>query len=153
MQALFLASRNVEANAILTRLSSSSGNDPRVNFSAGLALASIGQYASAESFFSRALEAEPANFDILYNLGLAASHAGHLDRARELLQTALAQRPQDVDTLYNLAAVDIDLKQRDTALRLLAEAGRLDPSRANVQLAIAQTTSALGFYADSLARL
>lgn len=148
MQALFLAGRNAEANAMVSRFSSE--KDPRLSFTAGLALADAAKYAEAEIFFARALEAAPANFDILYNLGLAAFHAGHLERAREVLQTALEQRPQDVDTLYNLAVVDIDLKQLETALSLLAEAARRDASRPNVQLAIAQTTSALGFYADSL---
>ncbi len=148
MRALYLAGRSAEAAAILKRLSSQT--DPRLSFTAGLALAAVARYADAEDCFTRSLQAAPANFDVLYNLGLAAFHAGHLERARDVLQTALAQRPQDVDTLYNLAVVDIDLKQREKALSLLVEAARLDPARPAIQLTIAQTASALGFYADSL---
>ncbi len=147
-QALFLAGRTEEAKSSLQRLSGSS--DPRLNFSLGLALASVSRYDDAESAFSRALESVPANFDILYNLGLAAYHARHIDRARSVLEAALLLRPEDVDTLFNLAAVDIDLHERDKALALLVQAARLDPSRANVQLAVAQTASALGYYADAL---
>ncbi|MBV8830205.1 MAG: tetratricopeptide repeat protein [Acidobacteriaceae bacterium] len=149
MQALFLARRRDEAQAILERLNSRS--DPRLSFSAGLGLASIGEYNEAEIQFSRALEAAPANFDVLYNLGLAAYHATHYERARDVLQSALAQHPNDVDTLYNLAGVYIQLNQRDKALSLLAEAARIDPSRPNVQLSIAQTSNDLGYVADALA--
>ncbi len=149
MRALFLSGRTSEAEAMVARLWAASGSDPRLSFTAGLTLAEAAQYKDAERFFSRALELVPANFDILYNLGLAAYHAHDLERARDVLETALGQRPQDVDTLYNLAGVDIDLKQRDAALQLLAEAARINPSRPDVQLAIAQTTSALGFYADA----
>ena len=148
MQALFLSNRQTEARVILDRLTSS--GDPRLNFTAGLALASLGEYNEAEIQFSRALEAAPANFDVLYNLGLAAYHAGHFERARDVLQAVLAQRPRDVDTLYNLAGVHIQLNGRDKALSLLAEAARLDPSRANVQLSIAQTSNDLGYVADAL---
>jgi tetratricopeptide (TPR) repeat protein len=149
MRALFLLGRDTEAKAIMARLLSGSSNDPRLNFSLGLALASAAKYDDAEAAFSRTLENSPSNFDVLYNLGLAAYHARHFERARGALQTALAQRPQNVDTLYNLAGVNIDLKQRERALQLLAEASRLDSGRADVEKALAQTSSALGYYADS----
>lgn len=149
IRALFLAGRDAEAKAAMVHFSSGSNNDPRLSFSLGLALASVAKYQEAEAAFSHTLESAPANFDTFYNLGLAAFHAQHLQRAQEILQTALAQRPQDIDTLYNLAAVEIDLKGLEAALRLLSEASHLDPGKANVQLALAQTTSALGYYADS----
>ena len=148
MRALYLSSRNEEADAIAARLSSA--DDPRLTFTAGLALASSGKYQQAETFFNRVLQSDPGNFDVLYNLGLAAYHAGHWERAREVLQMAQVQRPRDIGTLVNLAGVDIDLKQREAALGLLVDAAHLDPSRADIQLNIAKTTSALGFYADSL---
>lgn len=149
MRALFLSGRTKEAQAIVARLSPDAANDPRLGFTAGLALAAAGQFSDAEPFFSQALEKAPAEFDILYNLGLAAYHAHDLQRAHDALQSALGQRPEDVDALYNLAGVNIDLKQREAALQLLAEAARINPSRADVQLAVAQTSSALGFYADA----
>ena len=149
MRALYLCGRDAEGNALLLRLSDSAAHDPQLTFSAGLALASVAKYEQAEDFFSRTLEAEPGNFDVLYNLGLAAFHAGHRQRARDLLQAALTRRPQDVDSLYNLAVVNIDLKRSSDAIPLLAQAARLDPARQNVQLTLAQTLSALGYYADA----
>ncbi len=147
LQALYLAKRTDEARALMTRLENSP--DPRLSFTAGLALASIGKYVEAERLFSRALETAPGNFDVLYNLGLASFHAGHLDAARKALGSALTQKPQDVDLLFNLAAVETDRKQQESALRLLSEAARIDPGRPSVQLALAQTASALGYYADA----
>ncbi len=149
MRTLFLAGRDAEANTILKQLSNESHGDVRLNFTLGLTLAEAGKYNDAETCFSLALESAPANFDILYNLGLASDHAKHYGRAQGVLEAALAQRPDDIDVLYNLAGVNIDLHQREQALRLLAKAARLDPSRADVQLALAQTTSALGYYADA----
>src|SRR5439155_458493 len=75
VRALFLAGRDTEARAVVARLSSGANNDPRLNFSLGLALASVAKYEEAKATFSRALESAPVNFDVLYNLGLAAFHA------------------------------------------------------------------------------
>ncbi len=148
MQAYFLAGHAADARADLDRLNSA--RDPALTFTAGLALASIGEYAEAENQFSRVLESAPTNFDVLYNLGLAAYHAQHFERARDAFAGALAQRPRDVDTLYNLAGVHIQLNERDKALSFLAEAANADPSRADVQLSIAQTSNDLGYVADAL---
>ena len=150
MRALYLSGRATEADAIAATLADAASRDPRLAFSTGLALAEAKNYAQAEAFFEITLKLVPGNFDALYNLGIAAFHAHHLDRAHEALQTALNQKPQDVDTLYNLAVVEIEQKQRQAAVSLLAQAARIDPSRANVQLTLADTLSALGYYADAL---
>ena len=149
MRALYLCGRDGEANRLLLEFSNAAGHDAQLTFSAGLALVSVAKYEQAEDFFSRALEAEPGNFDVLYNLGLAAFHAGHRQRAHDVLQAALAEQPQNVDTLYNLAVVNIDLKRSADAIPLLGQAARLDPARRDVQLTLAQTLSALGYYADA----
>jgi tetratricopeptide (TPR) repeat protein len=149
MRALYLCGRDVEADALLLHLSNSAFSNPQLTFSAGLALASVAKYEKAEDFFSRTLEAEPGDFDVLYNLGVAAFHAGKTQRAYEVLQAALKQRPQDVDTLYNLAVVDTNRKQSADAIPLLAQAAHLDPARRDIQLTLAQTLSALGYYADA----
>lgn len=148
IQAQYLAGRATEAHADLDRLNSA--HDPALAFTAGLSLASIGEYAEAENQFSRVLESAPTNFDVLYNLGLAAYHAHQFERARDAFASALVQRPGDIDTLYNLAGVHIALNERDKALSFLAEAAKADPSRADVQLSIAETSNDLGYVADAL---
>src|ERR1700723_3432980 len=150
MRALYLCGREEEANQLLLAFSNSAGHDAPLAFSAGLALASVAKYSQAEDFFSRTLESEPGNFDVLYNLGLAAFHAEHRQRAHDVLQAALAEQPRNVDTLYNLGVVDIHLKRSADALPLLGQAAHLDPARRDVQLTLAQTLSALGYYADAV---
>ena len=150
MQALYLTGRGAEADALLASLSAAMPEDPRLQFSAGLALASAARYEQAEKFFTQALKAAPANFDVLYNLGLAASHAGHYARAHDVLEAALRQRPEDVDVLYNLATVEGLLKQESTAVQRLAQAAKLAPKRADVQLLLARTAFDIGYRADAL---
>jgi len=149
LRAAYLAGRNAQAEAVLDILSPAAKDDPRLSFSTGLALAAAGQYLKAETFFSQALELSPADFDILCNLGLAATHAGHQERAYRVLQTALQMRPDDVDVLYNLGAIDAARKRNDEALVWLARAAKHATDVAAVQRLLAQTASALGYYADS----
>ncbi|MBV9677627.1 MAG: tetratricopeptide repeat protein, partial [Acidobacteriaceae bacterium] len=120
------------------------------SFALGVALASVGQYSKAETFFSRTLETEPENFEALYDLGLAASHAGHHDRAHDVLQQALERQPQNVDVLYDLAAVDFTLDRKESALELLARASKISPGRADVLQLLARISADLGYFADAI---
>ncbi len=151
LQALYLNKQNRAADKLLETLQTPEAEkDPRLQFSTGLALVAVEQYARAETFFTRVLESVPANFDVLYNLGLAASRAKDYDRARDALAAALAQRPDDVDVLYGLAVVRVALNQKESAIELLAKAAHLDPERPEVQLLLARTTTDIGFFQDSL---
>jgi Tfp pilus assembly protein PilF len=102
-RALALSGQCSEASEISKKLEDQSEGDPRRYFSIGMARAECKLYEPAERAFSRALDGDPRNFDILYNLGLAALRAGHADRARAVLETALKERPEDADCLYTLA--------------------------------------------------
>src|SRR3989449_4510311 len=84
-------------------LESQPAGDWRLHFSAGAVYAGCKLYDQAEASFSRAMDGDPRNFDILYNLGLAALHAGHTVRAASVFEVALNQRPQDADCLYALS--------------------------------------------------
>src|ERR1019366_5407004 len=119
-----------EAEQIRGRAAAAAGRDPGKNYAAGMALANAGRFDQAEAFLARALPAAPGNFGVLYNLGVAATCAGHHERAREVLEIALRQQPRNVDVLYSLAYVDSALKQREAAVRLLAQAAQLAPLRA-----------------------
>ncbi len=104
MQADYALGKNDQADGLLKVLSAS--NDPGQSFLLGNALAAVGRYDKAETFFGRTLEAQPDNFEALYDLGLTASHAGHNERAREVLQKAAQKQPDNAAVLYDLAAVD-----------------------------------------------
>ncbi len=123
--------------------------DPKVSFSLGIALAGAREYGKAENYLAHTVQAEPENFQALYDLGLAAFRAGHKNRARDALTQALGKQPENVDVLYDLAAVDAELGQREPALELLVRAARLAPSRADVQRLIAYTSAGLGDFADA----
>ena len=151
LQALYGVKRTADAEALLQQLAAQGQGDPQWTFSLGLALASAGQYAQAETFFTRTLEAAPANADVLYNLGLAASRAGDRERALTVFEAAEKQRPDDVDLLYNLGALCAEMDRKEAAIAWLAQAGKLDPKRADVQLLLAHTSSDLGYDRDSLA--
>jgi tetratricopeptide (TPR) repeat protein len=105
-RALGLCSRCAEANEILRNLAKRDGAPP-LRFSIGMALAECKFYSEAEEAFSRALETDPQNFEIMYNVGLAALRAGDVERAESVLENALKVRPRDADSLHALAEARI----------------------------------------------
>jgi tetratricopeptide (TPR) repeat protein len=152
-KALYLAGQRPAAEALITQIETQEGNDPRAAFSVGMTFVEWGRYEQAEEAFGCALKLDPANLGILYNLGLAALHARHFERAREVLGIALQQKPTDVDTLYNLARAYAGEGRDDQAIVLLVQAQRLAPERPDILLLMAQTASALGYYADAATAL
>jgi tetratricopeptide (TPR) repeat protein len=80
-QALYLSGQQAAATDLLAQVEKQAPADPQVAFSIGLIFVDWQRYADAENAFTRALDADPTNFDILYNLALAAQHAGRFDRA------------------------------------------------------------------------
>lgn len=148
-QALGLAGRRAAAETLIQSIEKQAAGDPHIWFSAGMILAGFERYKEAEEAFSRALDASPSNFDILYNLGLAAARAGDLERALRIFETALNQRPEDVDCLYNLARIYSEGHQDDQAVALLVKAQQLAPRRPDIAMSLAQVSDKLGYYADA----
>jgi tetratricopeptide (TPR) repeat protein len=151
-RALALSGQCSEAAPLLRSLEDQAGASPSLYFSAGMAYAQCKLYEEAEKSFSRVLDAEPTNFDVLYNLGLAAFQAGHSDRARGVLETALKHRPEDPDCLYALAQVYLKQERPVDAAALLAKAQKVAPGRADVVLFLAQITARLEFFKDAAAK-
>jgi tetratricopeptide (TPR) repeat protein len=139
-----------ESGALLEKLEGELTAGTSVHFSAGMTFADCKRYDRAELSFSRALDAEPGNFDILYNLGLAALEAGHAARASSVLDIALHQRPDDPDCLYAMARACIQQERPVDAAALLARAQKLAPRRADVLLLLAQVSARLQFYKDAV---
>lgn len=79
--------------------------------------------AAAESYFARALQAEPTNADIHFNLGLHYLRRGEWELALRALQRALQINPRDTDAHF----------LRSQALRSL---GRLEEAESARQQAI-----------------
>lgn len=146
--ALALAGKCSESTRVLSLVP---GATPNFHFSAGTVLAECRLYAQAEESFSRALDADPRNFDILYNLGLAALRAGHTDRAASVLTIALAAHPGDTDCLIALAQAWIQQRKPENAAALLVKAHAIAPNRPDAALLLAQVSFQLEFYKDAAA--
>jgi tetratricopeptide (TPR) repeat protein len=150
-RALSLAGQCSEAGEIVKRLESQPVGDWREHFSAGAVYAGCKLYDQAEASFSRALDADPRNFDILYNLGLAALHAGHATRAANVFEIALNERPEDVDCIYALSQSYLQQERTVDAATLLIKAERFAPKRADILLLLAQVSAQIEFYQDAAA--
>ena len=146
---LRLAGQPSAAMSIVNRLEKDSTGDERLAFSLGILLGEWEKYARAEDAFSRALEKDPANIDILHNLGLAALRAGHLERAQRVLEIAVQQSPDDVESLFNLGRVYVAKGDTDDALPVLARARRLAPSRDDILLYLAERYEDAGFFSGA----
>ncbi len=144
--ALALAKQCAKSQALLAPLEE---RDPSFSFTIGLAYAACKRYAEAEGPFTHALQADPRNFDVLYNLGLAAARAGHLDRARQVLEIALKQKPDEPDALYAFAEVLARSGNKLSAAALLYRLHKLQPRRAEVLLLLANTANELGYYEEA----
>jgi len=150
-RALALTGKCAEAGSVLDQLESEADAGPNLYFSTGMAFTECKQYDRAEKSFSRALDADPKDFFVLYNLGLAALGAGHPERAMTVLETALRERPEDVDCQYALSQAYLKRDRLLDAARLLAQSQKLAPDRADVLLLLAQVSYHLEFYEDSAA--
>lgn len=146
---LYSSGQELVAEAALHRIEQEAGADPRIVFSAGMIWVEWKQYGEAERDLTKALAADPANFDILYNLGLAAYHAKDYPRAREVLSLAERERPDDPDTLFHLAQVDSAQGDDASAIVLLVRARKVAPSRPDILLLVARLSENLGFFGDA----
>jgi tetratricopeptide (TPR) repeat protein len=149
-RALYGAGQKERAQTLLDRLESQAAGDLRIAFSLGMAYAEMERFTDAEKTFTRVLQADPTNFDVLYNLGTAALHAGHWERAGEIYEKALQQKPHDVDCLMGLALALVAVGKEAQALPFLAQANQLAPVRPDILLLMAQTSSKLGLYNDTV---
>jgi len=150
-RALALTGQCADAGNLLGKLEAQTDASPSLLFSSGMAFAECKQYDHAEASFSRALDADPRDFDILYNLGLAALGAGHAERATTVLEIALQEHPEDIACLYELSQAFLKQRRPLDAARLLAKAQKLAPERADVLLLLAQVSFQLEFYEDAAA--
>ncbi len=148
-QALKLTGQDKAAESLLGDVESKAGKEPSVTFSIGMTYAEWHRYSDAEAAFTRALDADPTNFDVLYNLGLAAQHAGHTTRAMEVYRVALQQRPNDADSLFNVASIYIQTGHADDAIMPLMQAHKAAPQRPEILFALSQASQDIGFYGDA----
>ena len=148
---LALAGRCMEADVLLDEFENVPEAGASLFFSVGLAQAECKHYQKAAATFSRALNQDPRNPDILYNLGLAALRSGDLPRARDALESVLHGKPEDADSLYALAQVSLQDQAPLTAASLLVRAEKAAPRNPDIVLLYARVAAQLEFFEDSAA--
>jgi len=148
VRALFLAGQKDEASRVLGRVEAKA-EGPAAWYSIGLALGQAGEYARAETAFSKALEADPANLDIQHDLGVAAIRAGNPARAQRVFEGMLSINPRDPETLYQLGRAAAEQEHYFDALILLAKARVLAPQREDIIHTIAATAAKGGYFGDA----
>jgi tetratricopeptide (TPR) repeat protein len=148
-RALHAAGKTDAGLAIIDALERDGAGDVRLSFSLGATLVEFEKYDRAEAAFSRALEKDPANLEILHNVGLAALRAGHLVRAQRMFEIAVEREPADVESILNLARVHAAHGDHETALVLLAQARRLAPGRPDLLVLLARMYADAGFFSGA----
>jgi tetratricopeptide (TPR) repeat protein len=89
----------------------------------GLSHLDLGDFATAEDRFRRAIELEPLNQDALYNLAVLYSYTGRVDEAIAGYERLAAQKPEYPEVYLNWGIE-------------LVRAGRLSEARDAVELAL-----------------
>ena len=151
MRALWGNGDKVKAEALLREIETEASSDLRYRFALAMAYVAMEKFAEAEESFTVVLQADPTNFDLLYNLAMSAMKAGHLERAAEVFQRAQQMRPDDVDSMVGLARSLMLAGKDSNALPVLVRANQLAPDRTDILLMMAQGSYNGGFYADTAA--
>jgi len=150
LRALWGSGEKVKAESLLREVNADASSDTRYRFALAMAYVAMEKFAEAEEAFTLALQADPTNYDLLYNLAMSAMKAGHLDRAIEVFEAARQIRPDEIDCLVSLGRA-FSLADKDTnALPLLVRANRLAPDRTDILLLMAQASYNAGYYADTV---
>lgn len=84
-----------------------------------VSLAHRGQVEGAIQFFEKSLRVAPGNFTALSGLGTLLLNHGNLDQAQPLLRHAWAERPEDFPTGYELALCLRELRDPESAERII----------------------------------
>jgi tetratricopeptide (TPR) repeat protein len=150
LRALWGSGEKAEAENLSLELETEATSNIRYRFALAVAYVAMERFAAAEESFTVVLQADPTNFDLLYNLAMSALKAGHLERASEVFQRALQIRPDDIDCLVGFGRA-LTLAGKDVnALPLLVRANRLAPDRTDILLLMAQASYDAGYYDDAV---
>jgi tetratricopeptide (TPR) repeat protein len=150
LRALWGNGEKAEAESLLQALEAEASSDIRYRFALAMAFVAMERFAEAEESFTVVLQADPTNFDILYNMGMSALRAGHAERATEAFQRAQQIRPSDVDCLVGLARAFMLQHMDSSALPVLARTHEMAPNRPDILLLMAQSSYNGGYYADTV---
>ena len=99
------------------------------------------RFEAALVYYNSLLQDDPQNAEYNYNAGVAQMALGHLDRATLHFNQVLVQKNTFHSMAYNnLAAIQLRLGQRESAILLLTNALRLNPSDQSSQFMLSALT-------------
>lgn len=142
--------RIAEGLHLASLLAASSDNDPKVQFSLGVLLASEKQYKEAQLNLERADTLQPDTFEIIYDLGEVLLHNGESAKAESTLNRALNLKPDSVEAMNLLAQAYVDESRPLDALDLLIRAHRLSPENLDVILLMAKISMSEDYFEDAI---
>jgi len=119
-----------QAVSELQRAKNLNPKDPQANAMLALALSKAGKDADAERAYRETLALQPENALVRNNLAyLLAQKGGNLDDALSLAREASRQQPGNIPLADTLAYVYIRKNLPDSAIQILSNATRKDPSQ------------------------
>jgi predicted O-linked N-acetylglucosamine transferase (SPINDLY family) len=99
----------------------------------GNAFKAQGDSARSEQAYRQAADADPQNFDALYNLGSLILESGRATEALPMLQRVVNDAPKDAAATLGLAEAHIAIGQDDHAAALLTRVAAQSPTREQLQ--------------------
>jgi tetratricopeptide (TPR) repeat protein len=122
------------------------------DLTAGIAAQNAGEYASATTYYEKALANEPTNSVALYDLGDVEQLQGLDSTAKAHYLAALAIDPNFISAMYNLATLDASSVPTD-AEALYLQVIKLSPKDANAHFNLGYVLLSLGKRAAGLAEI
>jgi tetratricopeptide (TPR) repeat protein len=116
---LLRANQTEQAKLLSRKLCRQQPNQPDNWLAAGAVAYSVGDLATAESGFRRAVALAPSNPQACFHLGMILQMKGETALAMELYRRAIAARPDFAEALNNLAALERAAGRPAEAERLL----------------------------------
>jgi tetratricopeptide (TPR) repeat protein len=139
--------RSPEALTLLSPLST--GGDAGTLDLLGVALAESGRLSEARATFSRALELEAENVDVLFHLGTLSLRERDPARAKDWFERALRLNPRAPGTLTSLGQAQVQLGDEAGALDSWTKAISLDPRQYDALFNLAVLAGRSGRYGQA----
>jgi len=146
---LLSAEKYPEALDWLTRAQKVDAALPGIDYDLGAASYKLMDLAGAEKSLTRAVQAQPNDFNTLDLLSTVQIHLAEWEPARAMLLRALAIKPDDAAALLGLGHCQVELKNYVAAVDTLHRVLHADPTQLQAHFYLSRAYTALGQTADA----
>ena len=141
------------AKAVLLEAESEAPKDPQAAFYLGVAYEGLGETASAEKQYRKALELDPKLVDASANLSAILVDSGKSKEALPIIENALKLDPKKAELRVNYALALGAEGRSDEALKAYADAVEARPDALDLRLAYASLLAKAGKTNEALEQL